>query len=196
MGVRSGETCHYECDPGYRRGTEAVCLSNGTLVGGSCERLQCTAVVISHSDRSQTSTACNGTTGSICEFNCDSGYVRAPTSFGPLICNPPAVLGRQPVFVTDFAFRIVGANHTEYDGIYTKTNHSCSGQPIWQRHPGNNGTAVGPVLFAWSGHGIYWAIGPSARVGDCSTTDADIHASTIATTQVMVGSSDSEFFLN
>ena len=166
--VRSGERCQYECDPGYQQTDELMCMPNGTLVGGGCTPLQCAPVVIAHSNRSQSSTACSGVTGATCEFECASGYVRAPTSSGPLSCSGSAGMkgsGAPPAFATDFAFRVSGTHDREYSGIYTKTNLTCAALPVYQRH---SASGFGPVLFAVNFHpGVQWVVGPSAIATDC-----------------------------
>ena len=166
--VRSGERCQYDCDPGYQHTAELMCMPNGTLVGGGCTPLQCAPVIIAHSNRSHSSTACSGITGDVCEFECASGYVRAPTSSGPLSCSGSAGgMGGSaaPAFASDFAFRVSGTYDRQYSGIYSKTNLTCSGLPIYRRHSANG---TGPVLFASRFHpGVEWIVGPSARATDC-----------------------------
>jgi hypothetical protein len=195
--VRSFERCQYYCDPGYQPTGDALCLSNGTIVGGGCTPVRCAPLAIPHSDRAR-GNECTGFTGDECNFTCANGYRRAdqpqttsgvapPTQTSPLLCSPLT-----QTFVSNFAFAVGGMNASAYNGIYLMTNRTCRGQPIWQHDDGTGIDDDGPVLYSRSqggfGHGLdtAWYIGPAARAVDCSDMNALTHAwmSTTACTSI------------
>ena len=152
--VRSFELCQFSCDPGYLPMGDALCLPNGTIVGGGCMPDRCKPLAIPHSDRSH-GNECTGFTGDTCNFTCANGYRRAQAQtpsgvaqaegMGPLQCVAPT-----QEFLSEFAFAISGANDSAYNGLYTMTDKTCHNRAVWQKQQVKGGAAVvdGPVLFA------------------------------------------------
>eukprot|EP01043_Picozoa_sp_COSAG02_P027027 COSAG02_NODE_1576_length_11868_cov_82.967117_1_plen_1282_part_00 len=59
-------------------------------------------------------------------------------------------------------------------GIYIKTQHTCSGQPVYQQ-----GGANGPVLYRCNCPGSYdagWCVSKSSRINDCSVARCPDHS--------------------
>ena len=67
----TGETCEYTCNDGYTEGPDPHrCGTNGVFEGGRCDADACTAGnQVEHARAS-----CAGTTGSVCDFECQEGY--------------------------------------------------------------------------------------------------------------------------
>ena len=70
----NGDTCDYECQPGYERDPqdEHMCGADGTFRGGRCTAVPCTAGILVANARD----ACSGTTNEICPYICNRGHMR------------------------------------------------------------------------------------------------------------------------
>ena len=73
------DVCQFDCNPGWTRRGQHVCLPSGDFSGGYCEINQCLQHSIVHSP-----TICNGDTFDVCPYTCRSGYRRG----GDHICQP------------------------------------------------------------------------------------------------------------
>eukprot|EP01043_Picozoa_sp_COSAG02_P013066 COSAG02_NODE_516_length_20804_cov_162.717460_15_plen_953_part_00 len=194
--VSTSERCQYHCDPGYLPEGEALCLPNGTLVGGGCVPVQCKPLAIPHSNRAD-GNECTGFTGDLCNFTCAKGYRRAqalatapsdgrpapklgksePDGLDPLLC------GSTQEFESNLVFAVSGAVNSMYNGMYTMLNRTCRGRAIWQKQrqlEEENTSAIdnGPVLYAarHSEERTLWMLGPAARVVDCSDLNVKTYA--------------------
>ena len=65
------QVCDYQCDAGYEAVGTHTCGLDGRFYGGSCVAVQCTSgLTIDNSN-----TVCAGTTGDVCEYQCEDGYI-------------------------------------------------------------------------------------------------------------------------
>lgn len=186
--TRTFERCAYHCDPGYLPTGDALCLPNGTIAGGGCLPVRCAPLAIPHSNHAL-GNECTGLTGDTCNITCAKGYRRADqvqttlgvvpqARTGQLLCVPST-----QEFMSDFAFAVSGATAAAYNGVYTMTNNTCHGRPVWQQQRSQDGITIddGPVLYP----AVYgtdddpdtmWMLGPAERAVDCSDVNTGLHA--------------------
>ena len=76
----TGQTCDFQCNPGWTKRGVHTCMTTGWWTGGFCDINPCTGgLTIGHSP-----TQCAGNTGNTCPITCRSGYRRSGTH----VCQP------------------------------------------------------------------------------------------------------------